>query len=384
MSVHEKAPLLADDKTSPSRLPAKKSEAKFRLVIHGGAGTMDKSRSTPELRVKYKAALTRALLAGYAVLAAGGEAMDAAVAAVSSMEDCPLFNSGRGAVFNVAGKNELETSLMLSRPPSTHPSIPSTRRGVGITLLSHARNPCKLARTLYLSPGTAPHTMFSGAAAESLGEPLGVELVDESYFFTEQRWREHRRGLGLPEEPIPYPSKPGGDDEDNTQVPLDQLPTGTVGAVALDVQGCIASVTSTGGRTNKLVGRVGDTPSMGSGFWAEEWTVKGWPRRVWRHIRGKSKHVAVGISGTGDGDYFIRLATASTIGRRMKYMHEPLSVAAKACIEELRRDGGIGGVIALDNAGNVSMPLNCSGMYRGVVYEDGVPKTAIFDDDELD
>ncbi|KAI0780301.1 nucleophile aminohydrolase [Fomes fomentarius] len=227
MPSNEKTALLLRNETK---------HAKFTLVIHGGAGTMDKSWSTPELRAQYKAALSQALLAGYAVLSSGGEAMDAAVAAVSSMEDCPLFNSGKGAVFNVAGKNELETSLMLSRPPSTHPSIPPTRRGVGITLLTHARNPSKLARALYLSPTTAPHTMFSGTAAEALGETLGVELVDESYFFTEQRWREHRRGLGLPDEPIPYPSKPGHSGEDNSQVPLDQLPTGTVGAVALDVR----------------------------------------------------------------------------------------------------------------------------------------------------
>ena len=191
---------------------------------------------------------------------------------------------------------------MLSRPPSTHTSIPPTRRGFGLTLLTHVRNPSKLARALYLSPTSAPHTMLSGSAAEAIGGSLGIELVDESYFFTEQRWREHRRGLGLPEDPLPYPSKPRHDGEDNTQVPLDQLPTGTVGAVALDVRGCIAAVTSTGGRTNKLVGRVGDTPIMGAGFWAEEWTVKGWTRRLWRRVRGKSQTVAMGVSGTGDGD----------------------------------------------------------------------------------
>ncbi|CDO77696.1 hypothetical protein BN946_scf184969.g47 [Trametes cinnabarina] len=372
MSTPEKTPLL---QTRGDSNRSSKTRHKFTLVIHGGAGTMDRSRSTPELRAQYKAALARALMAGYAVLSEGGEAMDAAVAAVSSMEDCPLFNAGKGAVFNVAGKNELETSIMLSRPPESHPSIPPTRRGVGVTLLTHARNPSKLARALYLSPAAAPHTMFSGAAAESLGADMGVELVDESYFFTEARWREHRRGLGLPEEPLPYPSHPGCEGSD-PGVPLDQLPTGTVGAVALDTRGCIAAVTSTGGRTNKLVGRVGDTPVMGAGFWAEEWTVKGWVRRTWRRLSGKSHRVAVGVSGTGDGDYFIRRATASTIGRRMKYLHEPLAAAALACVEELRQDGGIGGVIALDNAGN--------GMYRGVVYEDGEPKTAIFDDDELE
>ncbi|KAI0373435.1 asparaginase [Pilatotrama ljubarskyi] len=378
MSSHEKAPLL------PQKNISSKPRSKYTLVIHGGAGTMDKSRSTPELRAQYKAALARALMAGYAVLSAGGEAMDAAVAAVSSMEDCPLFNSGKGAVFNVAGKNELETSIMLSRPPASHPSVPPTRRGAGVTLLTRARNPSKLVRALYLSPADAPHTMFSGPNAENIGASLGVELVDESYFFTEARWREHRRGLGLPEEPLPYPTKPGDEGADNSWVPLDQLPTGTVGAVALDERGGIASVTSTGGRTNKLVGRVGDTPVMGAGFWAEEWSVKGLVRRAWRRVRGKNTKAAVGVSGTGDGDYFIRLATASTIGRRMKYLHERVGVAAEACVEELRRDGGIGGVIALDSEGNVAMPMNCSGMYRGVVYEDGVPKTAIFDHDELE
>ncbi|KAH9830741.1 asparaginase [Rhodofomes roseus] len=371
-----------DEKQALLRDGPSKGERKFTLVIHGGAGTMDKSRSTPELRASYKAALSRALLAGHEVLNSGGEAMDAVVAAVSSMEDCPLFNSGRGAVFNTAGKNELETSLMVSKPPSSHPDIPETRRGMGITLITHARNPSQLARALYLSPETVPHTMMSGSNAEALGAAQGVQLVDKSYFFTEARWREHRRGLGLPEEPLPYP--PRTDDEVVPKELLDQLPTGTVGAVALDERGCIAACTSTGGRTNKLVGRVGDTPHMGAGFWAEEWPVKGWIKRTWRKARGKAAKVAVGVSGTGDGDYFIRLATASTIGRRMKYLNESVTQAARHCVEELRHDGGVGGVIALDNQGNVALPLNCSGMYRGVIRPDGVPKTAIFDDDELD
>ena len=226
--------------------------------------------------------------------------------------DCLLFNSGKGAVFNVAGKvsrvifphymrhsNPSRTSSRrhsYPRPPSTNPSIPHTRRGVRITLLTHMHNPSKLARALYLALDAAPHTMFSGTAAESFGAPFGIELVDESYFFTGHCWREHRRGLGLPEEPLPYPGN------GQQQVPLDQLPAGTVGAVALDVRGCIASVTSTGGRTNKLVARVRDAPGIGSGFWAEEWTVRSWLRRVWRLIHGKGKKVAVGMSETGDGD----------------------------------------------------------------------------------
>ena len=201
---------------------------------------------------------------------------------------------------------------MLSKPPATHPDVPLARRGLGVTLMTRARNPSQLARALYLAPSAAPHTMLSGAAAEAVGAPLGVELVDESYFFTASRWREHRRGLGLPDEPFPYAeagaAEEAGDllleESANTEFEgaLDLLPKGTVGAVALDARGCIAAVTSTGGRTNKLVGRIGDTPSMGCGFWAEEWAVESWARRMWRRVRGEAETVAMGVSGTGDGD----------------------------------------------------------------------------------
>ncbi|KAL0956093.1 hypothetical protein HGRIS_002261 [Hohenbuehelia grisea] len=358
---------------------------RYVLVIHGGAGIMSRDRTTPKQQESYRAALRKALQAGHAVLRDGGEAMDAAVAAVTVMEDCPLFNSGKGAVFNVAGKNELESSIMLSRPPASHPEVPSTRRGIGLTLLTRVKNPSQLARALYLRESIAPHTLLSGATAESLAESMGEELVDPSYFFTEARWREHRRGLGLPEEPLP-----GHDDNQekvslSPPVPLDQMPTGTVGAVALDVTGGIAAVTSTGGKTNKLVGRIGDTPMMGAGFWAEEWQrPRSWIRRAWDSVtRNKERQHAVGISGTGDGDYFIRSSAASTIARRVRYLREPLEEAASHVIEDLRKEGGIGGVIAVDSAGNVALPLNSSGMYRGVIRPDGVPKTAIFADDVL-
>lgn len=369
------------------------------LVIHGGAGTMIREGSTPEQRATYRAALSRALKAGYEVLKSGGEAMDAAVEAVSVMEDCPLFNSGHGAVFNVAGKIELETSLMVSKPPASHPAMPSSRRGSSVTLLTHTRNPSHLARALYLAPQLAPHPMLSGAAAEATGASLGVRQVDPSYFWTEARWREHRRGLGLPEDPVEYP-RPEIPDDTNSETtdvaslsddkdketwePLDLMPTGTVGAVALDIRGCIAAVTSTGGRTNKLVGRVGDTPVMGCGFWAEEWERDGgFVKRTWDRLKGKSKYQGVGVSGTGDGDYYIRRAAASNIARRMQYLDESLDEATQNVIDDLFKEGGIGGVIALDRDGNVALPLNCSGMYRGVIRPDGVPLTAIFFDEQL-
>ncbi|RDB24716.1 putative isoaspartyl peptidase/L-asparaginase [Hypsizygus marmoreus] len=374
----EKQPLLE---------PRPSKGERYTLVIHGGAGTMSKQGSTSEQQAAYKAALTAALEVGYNILREGGEAMDAVVAAVTSMEDNPLFNSGKGAVFNVDGKNELEASIMLSKPPASHPDIPLSRRGLGLTLLTRARNPSQLVRALYLAPSLVPHTFLSGATAEAIGAGLGAELVAPSYFFTEHRWKEHRRGLGLPEEPLPATII----QRDLKDIPpLDQLPTGTVGAVALDVRGCIAALTSTGGRTNKLVGRIGDTPSMGSGFWAEEWLTKrghilSWPREILNKVfRRKHQPSAIGVSGTGDGDYFIRLASAVTIARRVRYLHEPLEKAAQAAVNDLLVEGGIGGIIALDDMGNVAMPLNCPGMYRGVIREDGVPKTAIFDDDLLD
>ena len=191
---------------------------------------------------------------------------------------------------------------MLSKPPASRPEIPNNRRGISLALLTRIKNPGRLACSLYLDPTLAPHPFLSGTAAESLGESLGKELVDPSYFFTERRWREHRRGLGLPEEPLPCP-----DDKDSayTLPPPYSYPTGTVGAVALDEDGCIAVLTSTGGRTNKLVGRIGDTPHMGAGFWAEEWKPKSFPfvRRLWQKLSMRKREVyAVGISGTGDGD----------------------------------------------------------------------------------
>lgn len=190
---------------------------------------------------------------------------------------------------------------MLSKPPASHPNIPSNRRGFGLTLLTTSRNPSQAVRLLYLAPDSAPHPFLSGAAAEETAHSLGAVRVDSSYFFTKARWNEHRRGLGLPEEPFPY------DDHDESGEDYvmdigDDVPKGTVGAVALDERGCIATVTSTGGRTNKLVGRIGDTPHMGSGFWAEEWTVEGWVKKAWRKITRKGTKLAVGISGTGDGD----------------------------------------------------------------------------------
>lgn len=160
---------------------------------------------------------------------------------------------------------------MLSKPPASHPQIPASRRGMALTLLRHVRNPSKAARALYLSPSTVPHATLSDSTAEALAESLGEELVDSSYFFTEKRWKEHRRGLGLPVGPMPpneHDSSDQSGSESFPEVNLDQMPTGTVGAVGLDARGCIAAVTSTGGKTNKLVGRIGMYVIMVPAVWS--------------------------------------------------------------------------------------------------------------------
>lgn len=372
-SAVEEKPVKWDDK------PRHGKAVKPLLVIHGGAGVM--RTDTPiEQQNQYRAALRGSLKAGHAVLAAGGEAIDAVAAAVSFMEDCPLFNCAHGAVFTREGKQELETSLMLSKPPaSAKAPIPPTRRGISITLMRRVKNPIQLARALYLSPWATPHTMMSGETAEELGTTCGgPELMDPSYFWTEKRWREHRRGLGLPEEPLPEHRSgvEGGD--------MMIMPKGTVGAVALDARGCIAAATSTGGLTNKIPGRVGDTPIMGAGFWAEEFEVSGWIRRKLHKVFKGTTKTGVGISCTGDGDYFIRRSTSATVAHRMKFLGQPLAKASKIVIEQLRMDGGMGGLIAVDLAGNYAFPMNSPGMYRGVITEEGVPKVAIFDFEALE
>ena len=205
------------------------------------------------------------------------------------------YSNGMQKIINSHLQNELEASVALSRPPATHPDIPPSRRALSLTLLARTRNPSQLARALYLSPPSTRHAFLSGTPAEDLG---GLPLVHPSYFYTSARWREHRRGLGLPEDEPPGENPEDGEDE----MLLDMMPMGTVGAVALDVRRCVAVCTSTGGRTNKLPGRVGDTPHNGAGFWAEEWQAPRGRWRRWLPRPWRSKVRAVGVSGTGDGD----------------------------------------------------------------------------------
>lgn len=302
------------------------------LVIHGGAGTMSREALTPEREAAIRADLDRALDAGNAVLSAGGSALDAVTAAVVVLEESPHFNAGKGAVFNAQGINELDASIMEGH----------TLRAGAVAGVHRVRNPIRLARGVMEQ---SRHVMLIGEGAETFGASIGIEFVDPSWFRTEQRWQqlEDARAREAAQAAIPR-----------------EYHFGTVGAVALDREGHIAAATSTGGMTNKRWGRVGDAPIVGAGTWAD---------------------ARCGVSATGWGEYFIRLGVAKDICARMAYRGDSLDDAAS---EVIMRDvpalGGDGGVIALDAAGNISLPFNTSGMYRGWVRPDGSRGTAIFNE----
>lgn len=244
------------------------------LVVHGGAGSISRTnlpRSSPQYAA-YVSSLRTILAAIHPLLVSGGSALDAATAAVRLFEDNPLFNAGKGAVFNSAGRNELEASVMVSRG--------AQKRGVGVELLTRVKNPILLAKELLVrqegegsaaGQETTRHNCISGREAERLAEAWGCEIVDEGYFYTDKRWQEHLRGLkqhsggGLERLAEPVGVEDGELHE--------YLPQGTVGCVALDIYGTLCVATSTGGLTNKIPGRIGDTPTLGAGFWAEEWEV---------------------------------------------------------------------------------------------------------------
>lgn len=289
------------------------------LAVHGGAGTISREKLTAEREAEIRAALAQALVAGHAVLAAGGSSLDAVTRAVCVLEDAPHFNAGKGAVFNHDGINELDAAIMCGR----------TRAAGAIAGVRTIKNPILLARAVM---ERTSHVMMIGAGAEAFAAGAGIERVEPSYFFTDERWRQLQ------------------DKRDEK--------FGTVGAVALDPTGALAAGTSTGGMTNQRAGRVGDSPIIGAGTYADD---------------------GCAVSGTGHGEHFIRHAVARDICARREYLRIPLALAAhQVVMESLVKANGEGGVIALDRAGNVAMPFNCEGMYRGYIGEDGVPHVTIF------
>lgn len=323
-------------------LEAPAAQADWGIVIHGGAGTIERGSMSPEREAEYRAKLEEALRAGHTVLAGGGVALDAIEAAINVMEDSPLFNAGRGAVFTSEGKNELDASIMDG----------STRNAGAVAGLTHVRNPIDLAR---LVMEESPHVMLIGAGAEAFGETMGVEMVPENYFHTESRWESLQRARQAESRDTAGTALIDDDWNERTRK------MGTVGAVALDQGGNVAAGTSTGGMTNKRWGRVGDVPVIGAGTYAD--------------------NRCGGISATGHGEYFIRAVVSYDICAIHMYTGIPMRDAAdRVVMEKLVDFGGEGGVIVMDMEGNVSMTFNSSGMYRGFMMSDGEPFTAIYRD----
>jgi beta-aspartyl-peptidase (threonine type) len=320
----------------------------FGFVIHGGAGTIERSRMTPEREKAYRDKLTEALRAGYDVLKRGGVCLDAVVAAITLLEDSPLFNAGKGAVFTNAGTNELDSSIMDGR----------TLKAGAVAGLKRVKNPILLAR---LVMEQSPHVFMTGEGAEAFATQKGVELVDPKYFYTEERWQQLQKAKDAENKPPPKRSR-----LEREALPLkeasafDEHKFGTVGAVCLDRAGNLGAGTSTGGTTNKRFGRVGDSPIIGAGTYANNETCA--------------------VSCTGDGEYFIRSVVAHDISAQMQYAGKTVAQAAESTLEKVAKIGGTGGLIAIDRKGNFALPFNTSGMYRGWIGPDAEPHVLIYGD----
>ena len=302
---------------------------KTGLVIHGGAGTIERSTMTPERERDYRAGLERALKAGYDILKSGGSSLDAVEASIRILEDSPLFNAGKGAVFTSAGTNELDAAIMDGK----------TLKAGTVADIRHIKNPISLAR---LVMEKSPHVMLVGDGAEKFAQENRVELVDQKYFFTQERWDALQK--------IKEAEKSGGTGEKKFII-TDQDRHGTVGAVALDQTGNLAAATSTGGTSNKRPGRIGDSPIIGAGTYANNATCA--------------------VSATGDGEYFIRATVAHDVSALMEYRGMKLQDAAQIVLDKVVKLGGTGGLIAVDSEGNIALPFNTSGMYRGHVGPSG-------------
>ena len=307
------------------------------LVIHGGAGVIEREQLSAEEEAAIRADLDAALDVGHAVLASGGSALDAVEAAVAALEELPRFNAGKGSVYNAVGRHELDASIMEGH----------TRRAGAVAGVETIRNPVKLARAVMEN---SPHVMMISAGAEQFADTqAGIERVANVWFDTDTR----RAQLELEQA-----RERAVTDADSHTGTLRGKYFGTVGAVALDSHGNLAAATSTGGMTNKRYGRVGDSPLIGAGTWADE---------------------RCAVSGTGWGEFFIRNVVAHDIAARMAYRGDSLAVAADAVImQRVPELGGDGGAIAVDRGGNIAMPFSTTGMYRGWIGPDGSRGVAIF------
>jgi beta-aspartyl-peptidase (threonine type) len=312
-------------------LAAMSQAAEPVLVIHGGAGVI-KREMDPATQKAIRAALTKALEQGYAQLKAGKPALDAVTAAITVLEDDPHFNAGKGAVFNHDGKNELDAAIMDG----------ATLRAGGVANVHHVKNPILLARAVMEH---SPHVLMFGDGAEDFAKTQGISLVDPKYFWTQKRWQE------LQDELKKDAAGQHADAEKEGHF-------GTVGAVALDKDGHLAAGTSTGGMTDKRFGRVGDSPIIGAGTYA---------------------NAGCAVSGTGWGEFYLRTVAAHEICMRVAEMHQPLKQAAEYVINtQIPKLGGDGGAIVLGADGEFATPFNTEGMFRGWVDKNGKIHVAIF------
>jgi len=324
------------------------------VAIHGGAGTILRTQMNPDAEQRYHASLNDILAAGQSVLAAGGSALDVVSEAVRLLEDNPLFNAGRGAVFTADGTHELDASIMDG----------STLEAGAICCVKRVRNPILVARRVLEA---SEHVMFTGAGAEAFAVAQGFELVDPSYFHTDARHKQWLLARGQQRVMLDHDgatlsaSSPDGDGEQPMpHEPIDpNRKFGTVGAVALDQHGHLAAATSTGGVTNKQAGRVGDAPLIGAGCYADDATCA--------------------VSTTGSGEMFMRMVVAYDVAAQMAYRGVSLEeAAADVVMKRLPRINGRGGLIAVDALGNVTLPFNTEGMYRGFARVGVAPVTAIY------
>jgi len=326
-------------------------EVPFAIAIHGGAGTIDKSRFTPEKEKAYRAKLKEAVEAGYEVLAQGGESLLAVTTAINILENSPFFNAGKGAVYTYDETHEMDASIMFGK----------NRQAGAVAGVKHIENPINLAR---LVMDKSVHVMLSGDGAEQFAQTQGIALVNNKIFDTKRRYKSLQRAKEKMKRAEQYHKSDIGNkayQAAHNALPV-EFKVGTVGAVALDKQGNISAGTSTGGMTNKRFGRIGDSPVIGAGTFAD--------------------NQSCAVSATGHGEYFIRYNVAADICARVQYQGKTIEQAGNEVIHDvLMPVGGTGGVIIIDTKGNISLPFNTKGMYRATKSNTTATYTGLFKDD---
>lgn len=314
------------------------NNAPLRLVIHGGAGAVQRDKLKPERERTFMKVLTQSLHAGHAVLAAGGSSIDAVVAAIVIMEDSPVFNAGKGAVFSHEGNNELDASIMDG----------ATHMAGAVAAVTTIRNPIRAARAVMMH---SSHVLLIGRGAEEFAAEQALEIVEPSFFYSQRRWDQLQKAITKERIALDHDLETDSWEENNDK-------HGTVGAVALDCHGNLAAGTSTGGLTNKRFGRVGDTPIIGAGTYADNHSVA--------------------VSATGTGEMFIRTVAGFNTAARIKLQNMPLTEAADHTLAEIATIGGEGGLILLNAQGDYTMRFNTNGMFRGAIGNDGIAYTGVF------